>query len=122
MAMQAIQCCEAQELKLHVFGRGKTVEEVWNAIHTAEKRNAERNGASTPPLDQQQTVGSFLQSIGALDFGDSGIPSLPSSFLPPAPELQVSPRFQQACSFPTGIQAFQNLSCIQALILSKCCR
>ena len=69
---------------------GKTVEEVWNAIHTAEKRNAERNGTSTPPLDQQQTVGSFLQSIGALgDFGDSGIPSLPSSFLPPAPELQV---------------------------------
>ncbi|CAL5224566.1 g7271 [Coccomyxa viridis] len=79
------------------FG-GKTVEEVWNAIHTAEKRNAERNGASTPPLDQQQTVGSFLQSIGALDFGDSGIPSLPSSFLPPAPELQVPPYFPSDAS------------------------
>ena len=74
--------------------RGKTVEEVWNAIHTAEKRK-ERNGTSTPPLDQQQTVGSFLQSIGAIDFGagdsgiPSGLPSLPSGFLPPAPELQV---------------------------------
>ena len=77
--------------------RGKTVEEVWNAIHTAEKRR-ERNGTSTPPLDQQQTVGSFLQSIGAIDFGagdsgiPSGIPSLPSGFLPPAPELQVGIR------------------------------
>ena len=85
---------------MHFCDRGKTVEEVWNAIHTAEKRNAERNGASTPPLDQQQTVGSFLQSIGALDFGDSGIPSLPSSFLPPAPELQVSSWLWQACSLP----------------------
>lgn len=65
------------------------MEEVWNAIHTAEKRKAERDGTSTPPLNQQQTVGSFLQSIGALDFGESGIPSLPSGFLPPAPELQV---------------------------------
>ena len=70
------------------------MEEVWNAIHTAEKRK-ERNGTSTPPLDQQQTVGSFLQSIGAIDFGagdsgiPSGLPSLPSGFLPPAPELQV---------------------------------
>ena len=74
--------------------RGKTVEEVWNAIHTAERRNVERNGTSTPPLDQQQTVGSFLQSIGALEFGsgDPGgsLPSIPSNFLPPAPELQVS--------------------------------
>ena len=81
------------------------MEEVWNAIHTAEKRNAERNGTSTPPLDQQQTVGSFLQSIGALDFasGDLGIPS---SFLPPAPELQVS--------LPC---AFESLRLCQAVLL-----
>ena len=82
--------------------RGKTVEEVWNAIHTAEKRK-ERNGTSTPPLDQQQTVGSFLQSIGAIDFGagdsgiPSGLPSLPSGFLPPAPELQVGIRAATSC-------------------------
>ena len=98
--MQVNQYYGAEELRMHCCDRGKTVEEVWNAIHTAEKRNAERNGASTPPLDQQQTVGSFLQSIGALDFGDSGIPSLPSSFLPPAPELQVPPWLRQTCFSP----------------------
>ena len=78
------------------------MEEVWNAIHTAEKRK-ERNGTLTPPLDQQQTVGSFLQSIGAIDFGaadsgiPSGLPSLPSSFLPPAPELQAGIRGATPC-------------------------
>ena len=98
------------------------MEEVWNAIHTAEKRK-ERNGTSTPPLDQQQTVGSFLQSIGAIDFGagdsgiPSGLPSLPSGFLPPAPELQVGhqrtpilltplPETDKRCAAPSVILTF----------------